>query len=371
MTLTITTPQRTPVGADQIELAATVNGECLWFRVPHDRAPVLRGEPFVACLLVPAMATGQDLVLDDALPLCPHFVANIHRLMDVLRLWGPALGHRLRPIALRAVTEPAPATRDTIAFFSGGIDGLYTYLESRTEITHAAFGHGIDFQLDNPMAHEAVRLNRDWLAQHHTPLIEFASNARFVGHHFGVGWNSHNGLCLGGFAHALGAAHGLIAAGHAWNDYTPSGSHLMSDPLVSHATTTITHSGFGPLRWEKLARVAREPGVLDLLRVCWQDRGYNCGRCEKCRRTMLLLHLLGLSAPTFPSTRTLADVLPRRITDADGAAYARQAHTLAQRLGRPDVVRLIDRLLWRWEARRWLVQADATLLGGALKRLRR
>lgn len=57
-------------------------------------------------------------------------------------------------------------------------------------------------------------------------------------------------------------------------------------------------------RADKVRMLAREPLALRHLRVCWEkDEGtYNCGRCEKCLRTMTSLHALGVLAEceTFP-----------------------------------------------------------------------
>lgn len=371
MTITISKPTLRPHDADTVTLAANVADDQLWFRVPAHRNPVLRGEPFVACLIIPAMKRGGPLVLDDALPISPEFLAGVQQLMEVFSLWGEDLGHRLRPVEIDAPLAAAPPRSGTLSYFSGGIDGLYTLVQAERAIDVAVFGHGIDFQLDNPTAHEAARVNREWLASRDIPLIEFATNARFVGHHFGIGWNVHNGICLGGVAHALEAGCCLIAAGQSWHDWHPTGTHPITDPMLSHETTRIEHADYGPPRWRKLMRVADEPGVLAMLRVCWQDKGYNCGRCEKCRRTMLLLHLLELDSPAFPATTRLADALPTEPpASRDDVAYLREARELAHRLGRTDVVRILDRRLRRWTQRRWLVRADAALLGGALKRLR-
>lgn len=371
MTLRIDDPRRVAIDSGLTELSARVEGERLWFRIPADRDVALRGEPFISCLVVPAMARGEALELPDSLPVCPVFLDGVRQYMDVVRWWGPLLGTDLVPVPIRATESSSPPCNDRVAFFSGGVDGLYTMLEAQDRLDAVVFSHGVDFQLDSELAHDAIERNRAWLASHDMPLWTMSSNARFIGHHFGIGWNVHNGACLAGFGHALGVERILIAAGHAWLDCIGAGSHLLSDPLLSSAATTVEHHGFGPMRWEKLARIADEPGVLGLLRVCWQDRGYNCGRCEKCRRTMLLLHLLGLESTSFPPARKFEDVEPGSISDPDGAAYVEQALVLAHRLGNDRAARRLEVLLRRWRVRRWAASADHAFLGGLLHRLRR
>jgi hypothetical protein len=342
----------------------------MWFRVPADRGLELRGEPFASCAIVPAMKRSEPLVLPDNLPLCPQFIEGAHEYMQVVRWWSAEVGARLSPVPIVARESPAGPVTGRVAFFSGGIDGLYTMLEARDRLDAAVFCHGIDFQLGSELAESAFVRNREWLATHSMPLWPMSSNARFVGHQLGVRWNTHNGACLAGFGHAFRAERVLIAAGHAWMDYCGGGTHPLSETRLSSAATTIEHHGYGPMRWQKLERVAQAPGALDLVRVCWQDVGYNCGRCEKCRRTMLLLHLLGLETDSFPPTRHLHDVLPETITDWEGLAYMNQALVLARRRRATEAVRLITGRIRRWKQRRWLARADQAFLGGLLARLR-
>ena len=57
-------------------------------------------------------------------------------------------------------------------------------------------------------------------------------------------------------------------------------------------------------RPEKIGVLARSPVALRGLRVCWMQRNaYNCGKCEKCVRTMLGLVVHGVldQATGFPS----------------------------------------------------------------------
>lgn len=355
---------------DRPEISAEVAGQQLWFRLPPGHPGELRGEPFLAASIVPAMRRGEPLELDPALPVCPAFLEGVQQFMDVFRFWGPALGLRLRPVEVLATEQAAPPSDGVATFFSGGIDGLYTLLTSEHPVSTAVFVHGIDFQLDNPMAHEAVRRNREWLAGRGVTLVEVESNVRFVGTELGVRWNQHNGACLAALGHALGSATTLVASTYSWEFTRGHGTHPVSDPLLSSATRRVVHHGYGPKRWQKLARVAEAPGVLELLRVCWQDREYNCGQCEKCRRTMLLLELLELEAPTFPR-RPARDLVPDRIGDAESFYYVRQALGLARDRGRVEVAALLERRMKAWHWRRVLRELDDTFLGGRIDRLRR
>lgn len=371
MTIRIGDPRRELHPDGTVELSADVNGERLWFRIPIDRQPVLRGEPFVSCLIVPAMASGQNLIVADSLPISPAFAAGVAQLMDVLRFWGPALGLKLGRVGVEATHAPAATTRGTLSFFSGGIDGFHTMIEERRRIDSAVFVHGVDFQLASDLARAAVAQNRNWLATIGMPLLEMASNARFLARRWGVGWNSHNGLCLAGYGHALGASRIVIASGLAWMDHVPTGSHPMAEPLLSSETTTVEHHGSGPMRWQKLAAIASDPGVLTTLRVCWQDKGYNCGECFKCRMAMLLLHLLELETTTFPATPRLADATPPPASSKFEMEQYLEADRLARLKGNTAAQRMISRRIRRWQLGRTLSHLDQGVTRGLLRRLSR
>jgi len=74
------------------------------------------------------------------------------------------------------------------------------------------------------------------------------------------------------------------------------GTHPEIDDQVRWASTQVVHEGLNLTRQQKLGVIARHvyganPPVL--IRVCW-GRSTNCGRCEKCIRTIIGLLLTGL-----------------------------------------------------------------------------
>jgi hypothetical protein len=133
----------------------------------------------------------------------------------------------------------------------------------------------------------------------------------------------------------------------------------------------MVHHGRGARRWEKLERISREPGALDILRVCWQDKGFNCGRCEKCVRTMVLLRILKLSSPNFPPLTDLDNLTAMVPQDRSEAAFVREAHELALARGDTQAARALAHSLRRWEVRQVLRKLRRGFLGGAFTRERR
>ena len=67
-------------------------------------------------------------------------------------------------------------------------------------------------------------------------------------------------------------------------------------PTWSRPDFERVEDGVGTKRVEKASIVAKCETALRYLHVCWENRGgaYNCGRCEKCLRTMVSLRILGV-----------------------------------------------------------------------------
>jgi hypothetical protein len=84
----------------------------------------------------------------------------------------------------------------------------------------------------------------------------------------------------------------LVGSSSPYDDLHPSGSHLLTDLMFCTTHTSFIHDGAAFDRVEKTERVVKSDLALGALRVCWKSKGHqNCGKCEKCLRTMLTLEL--------------------------------------------------------------------------------
>ena len=132
-------------------------------------------------------------------------------------------------------------------------------------------------------------------------------------------WLSYYGSAMAGVGLLLAptVAKVRIASSMPYSALWPSGSHPMLDPRWSTGAVEIVHARASHSRLQKLIALTDDPVARRSLRVCWQGRGpeLNCGRCEKCLRTMLMLEGCGVrkSFTTFPSQLKPDDVAAVRI----------------------------------------------------------
>jgi hypothetical protein len=125
----------------------------------------------------------------------------------------------------------------------------------------------------------------------------------------------------------------LIGAGMTYGQLFNRGSHPLHDHLWSTERCRIEHHGAHLTRAAKTSQAAQSQEALDVLRVCWRhvDR-YNCGRCEKCVRTMVALEVLGAleRCPTFEAPLDLDSIATLRFSDPDLPIWWRENLDLAR-----------------------------------------
>src|SRR5690606_18532962 len=96
---------------------------------------------------------------------------------------------------------------------------------------------------------------------------------------------------------------------------------------------------------------------------CWRDpRAYNCGKCEKCLRTMIMLELNGHleRCATLPTELNLDDVESTRLLRR-GVVRWRRLQKEAESAGRRDVARAIHQARVRSQVRIHILESAATV----------
>jgi hypothetical protein len=325
--------------------------EVLWFDVEDHLAGGLSsgGNPWLALLLPFAVTIGEPLELP--LPVDPARPEGALALMQIWARWYPATADR------------------TGVFFSGGLDSFHTLLRHRPG-GEAIRRFPIDdlvtvWGLDVPLAHReafarvAGRIGEVAAATGTTP-VTLATNLRESG------WNRTNwglmgqGPALAALALALEGRYRrmLVPSSTRFGSDRAWGTHPLTDSLLSTGTLDLRDDGALSGRFEKAREVSESDLAMRHLRVCWaggDDR--NCGRCEKCLRTLTILELLGRRdrAVTFPAGAWSLEALAGlRYRNALDRRYQGRMAERADTLGRPEIARAIRRAMRRYEARRVL-----------------
>lgn len=138
-----------------------------------------------------------------------------------------------------------------------------------------------------------------------------------------------------------------LASGTDLERLSPAASHPMLDPSYGSAALSVRHEGILFSRTEKLREVLDWQTAFRRLVVCGNHPAsplLNCGRCEKCLRTMTGILALGgsLADSSFPASDVRAEDL-RAITLHLGTDYHwRHFVPLLSSRGRDDLVRVIS-----------------------------
>lgn len=188
-------------------------------------------------------------------------------------------------------------------FFSGGVDSFYTLLknnyENREKITHLIFVHGFDIPMWNTKLFEIVNSRMQKVAEHFgIELICVKTNIREISDAH-VEWIMAHGGAVAAVALFLrrGLSKVYIASSNSWDQLEANGTHPYLDYLWGTENLEIVHDGNESNRTEKIKKyIATSEIALQNLRVCFNNYGnvYNCGKCEKCLRTMIELRASGV-----------------------------------------------------------------------------
>ncbi len=336
-------------------------------------------------------------------PLCPHLRDGLQTVVRTLKSWYyPDAGEPVLEAAggFEALSPPAPTSA---LFLSGGSDSLAALRSNRGSFPpgHPAFFRVAIYVPTFGMRLEAFSSPRvlDLRTRQKRSIEEIArrTGLRIVSVRLQsgeLGEDSEFATKCSHSARLASTAHLFsgwirsvsIAATFDASYLEPFGSHPLLDRNYASSALGIRVEEFGRSREERLASIATWHEVFPFLLVCPEGplpAGLlNCGKCEKCVRTMVALLLAdGLGKPgPFP-----ADVDAALLENLDirpsAVAHWFNFPSALRRLGRGDLAGPIETLLARAEQRSdwfrdrgWkgrLRRLDRRFLGGRLLAARR
>lgn len=321
---------------------------------------------FAVGCIIPALHFGERRLAIDQ-PICPYLKENLATVMAIMHHWTAG---RFQPLViessrLNASRHMAKKHRAAI-FLSGGMDSLAA-LKRIMDIydrTHPAYPkdallvHGFDIGgvIERGAKYHVFERAKAAMAPvadaAGLTLVPAYTNIRHLCDNRDLWLNQFFGAVLAAAAHSFSPRIDLawLASSYDIPHLHPCGSHPLLDPAYSSYGLRIHHRDAGLSRMEKLDIVAGWDVAFQNFRVCLAnvpDR-LNCGRCEKCVRTMLELEALGL----LDQTHAFADdaVDPEwldafSITIRVREPFYQELITPLRRRGRDDLAVKIERKL--------------------------
>jgi len=261
-------------------------------------------ESILAAGLLPCMQAGRSLAVEGAVS--RRMLDSLPTFMEIFHGWHP----HLKPVEILGA-RPVERSRKPGArvgiLFSGGVDTFYSLLMHQQHITDLIFVRGFDMELDELATHErALAMVHETAAHLGKGVVEVETDLRPYLTGLGLRWGMHShGPFLASIGHLLYPEFGTlyIATSMYYARIVPWSSHPLLDPLWGTEGLEFIHDGLEARRPDKVRMLAEHDWVLQALRVCSRNpqTKLNCGRCEKCIRTMLSLEAAGAleRCPTF------------------------------------------------------------------------
>ena len=190
----------------------------------------------------------------------------------------------------------------------------------------------------------------------------------------------YHGSFLAGIAHALAPrlSTASIASTYDFANLEPWGSHPLIDPLYSTSNLQVRHENAAFSRLEKTQLVGEWDEALKHLRVCnekesYSQGNYNCGKCEKCVRTMTAFLSLGLldRISTFKEKEVSKEKLLNicYLSDSYEVNCYRELIEPLRKQGRHDLVEGIEQIIKRYnenDLKGMMKRLDRRLFDGKL-----
>ena len=321
---------------------------------------------FLVGCIIPAMHFGeQRILLNDEI--CPGLREGLQTVMALMKEWSHG---EYKPLKIEAKTRSAAAYlhkhRQAGLFLSGGMDSLaalrvnkQNYPEEHPgSIKDCFIVHGFDIGgvVERGMKYHVFDRAREALSavakDAHVTLIPVYTNIRHLCDERDLWLDKFFGAVLASVGHAFASRLHLvyIASSYDIPNLVPCGSHPLLDPKYSSFDVRINLLGLYLSRLEKLRLVADWDVAFQNFRVCLAnvaDR-LNCGKCEKCVRTMTELVAIGALDKTqaFVENDVSPDLFSGfKITIRHRETFYRELLPLLKERGRDDLVQTITRKL--------------------------
>jgi hypothetical protein len=247
-------------------------------------------EAILSAILIPVLESRYDISIDN--PLSSEWVSNIEKMSKVFKEWRLYRDIEFHGRGTKTQTEKGQ--QKTGLCFSGGVDSLYNLLRGAQRIDYLVCAYGYDIELSNKERIASFQNSLNVISEAtNTKPITIRTNLREHPISAYASWSYSHGGALAALGHLLNRHLDklVISASYPLVFDRIWGSHWKTDHLWSCESLEVIHAGAELWRADKLRAIMDEPIVRKHLRVCYKNgvSELNCGCCEKCIRTMLIL----------------------------------------------------------------------------------
>jgi hypothetical protein len=295
--------------------------------------------PFAACLLVPSMKLGEDLIIEGSIS--KKLYQNLYKIQKVFLDWD--LGFKPINIKVSQFIPDKGSPKAIGSYFSGGVDSFYTYLyqkQTKDKVNFLILINGYDIELKNTELWKATSKTVDDIAQSEgIEVIKVESNIHDLIEPICI-WDYTCGGCLAAVALSLrkGLKMAYLPGAYTKDQLFPAGEHPDVDQKYQTETFKLIHHGEETSRLNKTKYISKNPLVLKYLRVCYKNiKGkFNCGECDKCLRTMIGLQIAGTlhKSQTLPKKIDINKVRNLEIHSEYNAIFHRDNLKGLEKLGK-------------------------------------
>jgi hypothetical protein len=337
----------------------------LRFDVEGEAAGEVRptAEAFLLACAFPAFGRGERRVAVEG-TVCPRLRDGLASAVALFRSWyGGHASSVIEPSRGFASPHRAPSARSAV-LLSGGVDSVDVLLTNRARFPHSdpdsirdvvhVSGIGFVGPPDSPAVESVSRRGRiaaeaialatgSRFVQIRTNLVELESSYDFfVRRWYGSAFLSGIHLLAGSVTCASIASGHHLASG-----LMPSGSHPELDAFFSTGAVAVRHEGAERSRLDKVRVIAAHSALRHLF-VCHSWPGPdapNCGRCEKCQRTLAEILVCGAldRAESFPRGTLSSDAISRSEIQDDSAIFWAPLVAPLRERGRDDLAGAAER----------------------------
>jgi hypothetical protein len=360
----------------------------LYFETDNEFVHCLSCNPhaFLVACIMPAWRYDEKRVFVDA-EICPELRDGLITAMEWFRHWYNWYEPN-RPLVKietkKGFKASVPATPPRAGLtFSGGIDSLAALRTNRLNypLDHpASFKDALfvyDLEVLRPEVYKKALCSLAEITKDASvALVPVYTNIKYMSKinieldHDPDFWEDFwqyefMGGCLAAIAHAFSPPLNsvTIASHYDVPNIKPYGCHPLIDPNFSSSSMRIQHARL-LTRFEKTKLIADWDAAVHNVRVCnrhdlhrfFAETGLvNCGKCEKCIRTMLTLLALGRlkGSRAFPADNISEEQVDSGVHFFRHQQMFPQLVTPLREAGRPDLAQAVERIIAEYNKPEW------------------